>query len=147
MDESTVAAGSTLVVTSALTGIMESVWASLRKRPRRWMTTSVQNVNELRREAQRSSTASAELPTTSHSNHTPAVSSHLFQKVHVEACFLIRSCLLLRQVLHRLRSLSELVPRALRGHPTERSHTYRRVCVPAVPVYRGCHDGPDATHR
>lgn len=136
-----------MVVTSALTGIMESVWASPRKRPRRWTTTSVQNVNELRREAQRSSTASAELHTTSHSNHTPAVSSHLLQEVHVEACFLICSCLLLLQVLHRLRSLSELVPRALRGHPTERSHTYRRVCVPAVPVYGGCHDGPDAAHR
>lgn len=89
MDESTVAAGSTLVVTSALTGIMESVWASPRKRPRRWMTTSVQNVNALRREAQRSSTASAELPTTSPSNHTPAVSPHVFQTLRVEAEVLI----------------------------------------------------------
>lgn len=68
-----------MVVTSALTGIMESVWASPRKRPRRWTTTSVQNVNELRREAQRSSTASAELHTTSPSNHTPADSSHPLQ--------------------------------------------------------------------
>lgn len=70
-------------MTSALTGIMASVWASPRKRPRRWMTTSVQNVNELRRAAQRSSTASAEPHTTSRSNHASAVSSHLFPNVHV----------------------------------------------------------------
>ncbi len=73
--------------------------------------------------------------------------SFITSSSNVDTCFLICSCLLLLQVLHRLRSLSELVPRALRGHPTERSHTYRRVCVPAVPVYRGCHDGPDAAHR
>ena len=46
-----------------------------------------------------------------------------------------------------MRPLSELVPRALRGDPSERGHPHRSVRVSAVPVHRGRHDGPHAAHR
>ena len=51
------------------------------------------------------------------------------------------------QVLHRLRPLSELVPRPLRGHPAERGHPHRPVRVSAVPVHGGRHDRAHAAHR
>lgn len=57
--------GSTLAVTYAPTGIMENVWASRKRRPRRWTTTSVWSAKRVRRAARRSSTASARPPMTS----------------------------------------------------------------------------------
>lgn len=50
------------------------------------------------------------------------------------------------QILHWLWPVSELVPRALRGHPAERGRSHRRVRVPAVPVHRGCHDCAQPPH-
>lgn len=57
--------GSTSAVTCAPTGITGSVWASRKRRPRRWTTTSVWSVKRVRRAARKSSTASVRLPTTS----------------------------------------------------------------------------------
>lgn len=52
----------------------------------------------------------------------------------------------LLQILHWLWPVSELVPRALRGHPAERGRSHRRVRVSPVPVHRGCHDCAQPTH-
>lgn len=57
--------GSTLAATCVQTGITGTVWASQRRRPRRWTTTSVWSVNGVRRAAQRSCTASVRRRTTS----------------------------------------------------------------------------------
>lgn len=51
------------------------------------------------------------------------------------------------QVLHRLRSMSELVPRSLRGNPAERGQPHRRIRVSSVSIDRGRHDGLHAAHR
>lgn len=53
----------------------------------------------------------------------------------------------LLQVLHRLRPLPELVPRALCGHPAERGQSHRRVRLPTVSVNGRRHDRPHAAHR
>lgn len=57
--------GSTSAVTCVPTGITANVLASQRRRPRRWTTTSVWSVNEARKAAQRSCTASVRHHTTS----------------------------------------------------------------------------------
>lgn len=51
------------------------------------------------------------------------------------------------QVLHRLRSMSELVPRSLRGNPAERGQPHRRIRVSSVSIDRGRHDGLHTAHR
>lgn len=54
-----------MAATCVPTGITETVWASQKRRPKRWTTTSVWSVNEARRAAQRSCTASVRHHTTS----------------------------------------------------------------------------------
>lgn len=54
--------GSTLAATCVPTGITENVWASQKRRRRRWTTTSAWSVNGVRKAAQKSSTASVKLP-------------------------------------------------------------------------------------
>lgn len=70
--------GFILDVISVQTGTMVSVWASQRRRPKKWMIISVWNVKERRKAAQRNCTASAE-----HHTMSPSMSCLFF------GCFLL----------------------------------------------------------
>lgn len=71
--------GSTLAATCVPTGITENVWASQKRRRRRWTTTSAWSVNGVRRAARKSSTASVKLPMMSPSK-CPQESAHPWSK-------------------------------------------------------------------
>lgn len=63
--------GSTSAATCAPTGITATAWASRKRRPRRWTTTSVWSANGASRAAPRSCTASVRRRTTSPSKAPP----------------------------------------------------------------------------
>lgn len=142
-------AGFTSGVTCAPTGSMAPVSASRRRRPRSWRTLCAVTVSVVRREtAARSSTASAGHLMTNHSTafYTPR-SSEADLRCGLALEFVVDHLSNPPpQVLHRLRSLPELVPRALRGHSAERGQSHRLVRLSAVSVDRGRHDSPVATH-
>ena len=71
--------GFTSAATFVPTGITETVWASRRRRPRKWTTTSVWSVNGARRAAQRSCTASVK-------HHMMSLSKELQECVCVCVC-------------------------------------------------------------
>lgn len=145
-----VPSGSTSGATCAPTGSTARASASQRRRPRSWRTLCATTASAARRErATRSCTASAGRRTTNRSKaprargapSTPRNAKRLVSALN-RAVFHSHP-----QILHRLRPLPELVPRALRGHPAERGHPHRRVRLPAVSVDGRRHDGPHATHR
>lgn len=67
------------------TGIMGTVWASQRRRPKKWMTTYVWSVNEARRAAQRSCTASVR-------HHMTSPSKELRGRVCACVCVCVCMC-------------------------------------------------------
>jgi hypothetical protein len=65
--------------------------------------------------------------------------------INVTSSFLDSFPFRIFQILYWLWSVSELVPRALRGHLAEWGRAHWWVRLSTVPVHRGCHDGAHTT--
>lgn len=81
---------------------------------------------------------------------TTLTSAHLINSYITFSCVMQTTSktqyFLCSQVLHRLRSVSKLVPWSLCGDPAERGQPHRWIRVSAVSVDRGRYDGLHSAH-